>query len=291
MHALSPYQLMQMQIGFDGKLAILLLLYRMARPVTSREVAQVFGISEHRAGRHLNQMLDLQWVRLVSPRGGYVLNQNTLVEILAVDPAAALPAQVDDPAPEPDSPQEAGPEAAFNVRIVQLTPATTAFKPEKQNKNKKSAVVAVSRGISARTASRASPPAQWISPPGTPARARLIAALAEQGIGEPKRSQLAGLPHLDADQVSRWAAFLKAERGEKFTTGLLIHVLATGDPAPAARHPRDCRCVECLMGPYLCQDCKNEPCICDELCPDCSQLECDCPDGLVGDRSARWGSG
>lgn len=280
MHELSPNQLMKMQIGFDGKLAILILLARLPYPVSARGVARVFGISEHRAGRHLQQMLDLQWVHQVSARQGYVVNRDVLLDILAIETAAALLASAEPPAaelPEGDALQHnAEPSRPVDVRIVQQDATTTAFKPENQNRKKDSAVVAAESVAALRPAGSTGPPAGHKSPRAPANHQRLLSALADEGIGEPKRSQLAAMHHLDAEQVARWAAFLKAERGDRFTTGLLIHVLASGDPAPVPRHPHDCRCVECLLGPYLCQECRCEPCVCDEYCPDCDQLECTC---------------
>ncbi|MFN2196309.1 MAG: hypothetical protein ACK2UW_09325 [Anaerolineales bacterium] len=279
MHELSPAQLMKMQIGFDGKFAILLLLARLNRPVQAREVARFFGISEHRAGRHLQQMLDLCWVRRARRRRGYVLVREELVDILAIDAAAALP-EPEEPLAERQrsndpSRSDHDPEQAVNVRIVHQRAAATTFKPQNQTKiNQFKAAAAKAAGKSGRVKART----RRAPPPETAARRELLAALAEQGIGEPKRSELAAQPHLDADQVTRWAAALKAQRGERFTTGLLIHVLASGDPAPAARHPSDCRCVECLMGAYLCSDCRSTPCTCTDDCPECGEQACTCAD-------------
>ncbi len=96
-----------------------------------------------------------------------------------------------------------------------------------------------------------------------------IEALLAAGIGEPKRSALARLAYLTPEFVQDWQARLKYLKGEDYRTGLLIHVLETGDPPPEVRsngHLVECDCRVCNPPPpILCPECNARPCYCDEL--------------------------
>ena len=94
--------------------------------------------------------------------------------------------------------------------------------------------------------------------------AEIAAALQSLGIGEPKRSSLACLPHLTPGAIRRWHAHLRHVKGDDYRPGLLIHVLETGDPPPEVSdngHPLDCACHECA--PLICPQCCTHPCDCD----------------------------
>jgi len=90
------------------------------------------------------------------------------------------------------------------------------------------------------------------------------AALQLLGIGEPKRSSLACLPHITPGAIRRWHAHLRHVKGDDYRPGLLIHVLETGDPPPEISdngHPLDCACNECA--PLICPQCCTHPCDCE----------------------------
>lgn len=95
-----------------------------------------------------------------------------------------------------------------------------------------------------------------------------VLALLSAGIGEPKRSSLACLAHMTPEYIQAWQAHLKYVKGEKYRTGLLIHVLESGDPAPEVSqngHPLECTCRECNpVQPIICPHCFQYPCDCDE---------------------------
>jgi len=84
-------------------------------------------------------------------------------------------------------------------------------------------------------------------PPNSEIRAEfraILRALARAGIGEPKRSELARLPHMSDRLVQDWQAELVESRGEKYTTGLLVHVLQLGEPPPGKDYPELLLCPE-----------------------------------------------
>ena len=94
-----------------------------------------------------------------------------------------------------------------------------------------------------------------------------IAALRSIGIGEPKRSNLARLPFITPEYIHAWHTHLKYVKGEAFSLGLLIHVLETGDSAPALNehgHHLACACEQCHPVIHLiCPECHCRPCVCD----------------------------
>jgi len=93
-------------------------------------------------------------------------------------------------------------------------------------------------------------------------------ALRQAGIGEPKRSQLCGLPHLTLQGVRTWESQLMHDKGSRYATGLLVYVLESGDPPPPANangHILSCDCSECQYLKY-------------RLCPYCDAYPCQCPD-------------
>jgi len=91
-------------------------------------------------------------------------------------------------------------------------------------------------------------------------------ALQKAGIGEPKRSALAGLEHVTPEYVNAWEVNLKQVKGKRYTPGLLIYVLEKGDPAPpvnANGHHPNCECDDCKYIMYrTCWYCKKYPCVC-----------------------------
>lgn len=90
-----------------------------------------------------------------------------------------------------------------------------------------------------------------------------VKTLCSLGIGEPKRSSLARLDYITVEYILAWHHHLGYVKGEDYRTGLLIHVLETGDPAPEVNelgHPLDCECSQC--NPIICPKCHCYPCPC-----------------------------
>jgi hypothetical protein len=87
--------------------------------------------------------------------------------------------------------------------------------------------------------------------------------LCSLGIGEPKRSSIAGLEYVTPQYIHAWHVYLEHLKGDAYRVGLLIHVLESGDPAPDVRkngHPLNCTCRECK--PLICPECHVYPCDC-----------------------------
>ena len=98
--------------------------------------------------------------------------------------------------------------------------------------------------------------------------ATVIKTLQAAGIFGVKQSALVLKPHITPDYISGWEAYLKQHRGERYSTGLLIHVLESAQPLPEEKvngHPQDCTCRECDPHYYArCYFCKQYPCVCGE---------------------------
>lgn len=139
----------------------------------------------------------------------------------------------------------------LTVKNPQVAPATTTDQINQNKEKIDSAVTAVE------------PRLRDLSP----ADCNTVQALLTAGIGEPKRSSLARLAYMTPDYIQSWQAHLKYVKGEKYRTGLLIHVLETGDPAPEVRqngHPLECTCRECHpVEPIICPQCCQYPCSCE----------------------------
>jgi hypothetical protein len=66
----------------------------------------------------------------------------------------------------------------------------------------------------------------------------VLDALARAGIMGKKRVSLAKLAWVTVESVSAWEAALKRRKKEKYSPGLLISVLESGDPAPVVKDER-----------------------------------------------------
>ena len=63
----------------------------------------------------------------------------------------------------------------------------------------------------------------------------MLDALTRAGIMGKKRVSLSQLAWVTAESVSAWEAALKREKKERYSPGLLISVLESGDPAPKVK--------------------------------------------------------
>jgi hypothetical protein len=218
---------------------VLLLMKRLDRPLGAREIAEILGLNEHTVARQLQGLARLNLVARTAHRQGYIPlggRQRILGE-------------------------------TRNVKNAQFEPTTTTINYIVESQEIEAVVV--------------------VDPPRTVKNARLLApnvknarlleasqgelaplarALQEAGIGEPKRSALARLPGLTPESVKAWESHLKVAKGPRYTPGLLIHMLESGEPSPPSRpngHAEICNCDECQILRY-------------RRCPYCGAYDCDC---------------
>lgn len=293
MEAFNPQTLMKFQILFDGGLAILALLGRMQRPATVREVARLCGIAEHTASRHLQRLYDLGLVHRDAPgeNRGYCLAPGALDGLL---PEQGVGIDTDsDPDPDPDVRPDSEVHPDSDVRPnsdlqpdsdlppdsdispdsgsrpdqeIRLVPGDVKFNHlpfvvvnTQANQKDRIKLTTTKTTTNALVSNKA--------PPDDPEWQRNREALRQRGIIEPKRSELAHLPGMTPEFIRAWELHLQAASGREVSPGLLIHVLAQGEPPPEAPdpdHPPDCACKLCLLGSFLCPDCLELPCICPE---------------------------
>lgn len=233
---------------------VLLILQRCDQPITAAEIATILGKDRHTIARYLRHLVELHLAVRVSYHGGY----------LFVDDERAPQAGLAKVKNKPDL-------SVININPTDLYPEslTTITAPHLDRVQKRTdrSKHTGRRERVGRTISR-QPDVQ-----DTPERAVLRQALREAGILEPKRSTLLELPHLTPQVVKDWEKYLKLVKGDRFSTGLLIHVLETGEPPPAESalpprnpngHPKSCQCPQCQRLRFL-------------ICPYCSRYPCECP--------------
>lgn len=280
MSLFSPNQLPLFQALVDGGLALLFLLHRLDRPATAQELARLCGISPHTALRHLHKLQDFALVEHLGHHQGFVLQERAR-EILFSEidvnfnhqPITTIKPISNQNKPSLTAvevvidPNSAGEDCETGSVETSIPALPLGWQKIPKNGRK-------SRRKSGRGRLHAQPemPEQdhsrvanlELHPPPDPAT---LNALRSQGIGEPKRSQLGRLPHMNPEFVQAWAEHFQANRPRQYTPGLLIHVLELGEPPPepaADQHPPDCGCVECIGGGYICGECFQYPCACPE---------------------------
>ena len=221
---------------------VLLVMLRLDRPVSAKEIATILDLDEHTAARYLRSLSRLNLVARAGYHQGYILLGGRQL-ILGEEPNVKklhLPSTSTTIKIGRSSRSEAE-VVVDSVRNVK----NAHFKPGKITRNVKNAHFTS-------TDSESSP---------------LLQALQDAGIGEPKRTALAALPHLTPACVKAWESHLKLAKGDRYSPGLLIHVLQTGDPAPptnALGHSLNCPCPDCQRLKYL-------------ACPYCGHYPCQCP--------------
>lgn len=233
---------------------VLLILQRFDRPLTAREIAAILGTDRGTIAGYLRRLVELDLVVRVSYHRGYVLRADGL-SFLAKSTKGKN---------RPDRP-------VININPPESDPGTliTITIPENDR-----AENCTDLAEHPRRRDRAARPGTRL-PVGqdTPQQAALRQALREAGILEPKRSALLGLSHLTPQVVTGWQKYLRLSKGDRYTTGLLIHVLESGEPPPPESalpptnpngHLKSCRCPECQRLRFL-------------ICPYCSRYPCECP--------------
>lgn len=239
---------------------VLLILRRFDRPVTTREIAGILGKDRSTIAGYLRRLVDLHLVVRVSYHGGYLLADDARAS--KRDPTRrAGKAKLND---FPDLP-------VINIIHPNLDPdslATITTQAQIRLNARRD------RRDRQRRQGRPGKPAGWQpSAQDTPQQAALRQTLREAGILEPRRSALLALPHLTPQIVKGWERYLKLVKGDRYSTGLLIHVLESGDPPPSESalpptnpngHPKSCQCPDCQRLKFL-------------ICPYCSRYPCECP--------------
>ena len=238
---MTPEEISQLR-GLIKPAVVLLLMLRLDRPVGAKEIAEILNLDQHTTARYLRSLSRLNLVARAGYHQNYILLGGRQL-ILGEEP---------------------------NVKNAHL-PATSTTTLIVRSKRSEGEVV-VDRAPNVKNAHyevaktvRNVKDAHFKSTASEPSP--LLQALLEAGIGEPKRSALSALPHLTPAYVKAWESQLKTTKGDRYSPGLLIHVLECGDPAPptnAFGHVLRCRCPECERLKYL-------------ICPYCHAYPCECP--------------
>jgi hypothetical protein len=204
-------------------------MLRLDRPVGAKELSDILGLGEHTVARYLRILGYLNLVVRTAYRGGYIVLAGHQLFLVQ----------------------------GLNVENRHFTPTTNINHNIKENKKNEDIVVIDQPPKTENLPYPVNPPQ------ANPAYRTLLAA----NIGEPKRSTLSLLPHITPEYVIAWETYLKSTKGDRYTPGLLIHVLETGDPAPPINehgHAIECRCDICQPYiPLICPDCHCRPCDCE----------------------------
>lgn len=231
----SPAPLTVEEIAFFRALSkpaiLLLLMLRLARPANIKELAELLGMSRHTIAMHLQNLVAINLAIRLDHPDCYILTHHA-VEFIA--PAYAFLLE--------------------NGEIASSSSTTTTTTIDRRDEQVAAAEEVIAREKFFYTSA--------ISLKEHDVFAALLAA----GIGEPKRSQLAALPHVTPQAVSAWELFLRKDKGDDYRVGLLVHVLETGDPAPRLNdngHLDGCKCLDCQRYAF-------------RSCPDCGEYICQC---------------
>ena len=186
---------------------VLLVMLRLDRPVSAKEIASILNLDQHTAARYLRCLSRLNLVTSAGYHQGYILLGGRQL-ILGEEPDvknAHLPSISTTTIKMVSNRGSEGEVIVDSVRDVKNARHETAKCPRDVKK------------------------AQHPSTDSGPSP--LLQALQDAGIGEPKRSAVATLPNLTPAWVKAWESHLKLAKGDRYSPGLLIHVLETGDPA------------------------------------------------------------
>jgi hypothetical protein len=217
MSDLTPQEVAQFRL-LKKMAIVLLIMFRLDRPIGPNEIAEILEIDRHTAGKYLKSAVDLGIITRPHYHEGYTLTANGRQLILGVDISV-------------DNPEDTGTIQPQLAGFPPVPPTTTALSLlNDSNKHKlirqgklKAVVVAP----------------DWRENPQFKANVR---ALKAAGIGEPARSKLANLDHVTPEYIK---AHIKRIKDEGKGLGLAVHRMRSGDPMP--EHKRDCGCEECRM--------------------------------------------
>lgn len=181
---------------------ILLLMFRLDRPVGPSEVSEILEIDRHTASKYLKSAVDIGIATRPHYHDGYLLTNQGRQLVLGVDNPV-------DKLDNSDHNMKAMvKKAPVTGEILTSGPTTTTD----INNNKGLTAVAVDD--------------DWRENPQFEAN---IKALKLCGVGEPSRSRLAGMPHVTPEYITAHAA---AAKRDKKNIGMLIHRIRSEDPTP-----------------------------------------------------------
>lgn len=252
---MTPEEISQLR-GLIKPAVVLLLMLRLDRPVGAKEIARILNLDQHTAARYLRSLSRLNLVASAGYNQGYILlggRQLILGERPDVKNAHLPPTTTTlNIVRNERSEGEVGLESVRDVKNARHEPPKRAHDVKIARHEPAKPPCNVKNAHFTSTVSEPTP---------------LLQSLLEAGIGEPKRSALSALPHLTPAYVKAWESQLKLTKGERYSPGLLIHVLECGDPAPPTNsfgHVLRCRCPDCERLKYL-------------VCPYCHAYPCECP--------------
>lgn len=169
---------------------ILMVIFRLGRPVGPNEISEILEIDRHTASKYMKSALSLGLLTRPNYHEGYTLTIDGKQLILG-EPLAG---------------------------ISPVLPTTTVNKTLKDSNNLQSInqdkVIAEVVDI------------DWRENPHYEAN---VQALKNAGIGEPSRSKLANLEHVTPEYILAHSELVKKENKN---TGMLVHRIREGDPAP-----------------------------------------------------------
>lgn len=140
-----------------------------------------------------------------------------------------LPLQQLEPENELSEPAEIEPNPPEDVRLSRNNSDSTTTTINLIDL-KDSVVVGSSPG--SRKNSDSQPPPVDKSAESVDKNCQILDALASAGIGEPKRSELARLEWVTPQAISAWESELRQRKRGRYTPGLLIRILESGEPPP-----------------------------------------------------------
>ncbi len=216
--------------------AMLVLLLHLGHLPNAQELQGILGMESRALRRHLTALKRLGLIRRMGIAWGYELAlsaENRLLLSLFIPNPAILVRIWGQNVPD------------FPLIITAATNTTSQREDE-------SAVI-INKGRKMTKPPQEAPksaPAQRLKrrPPGC--KPELWQALNEAHIVGSKRYSLAQRADLTAQTVRLWEQYLRREKGDKYTPGLLIYVLETADSSPAANengHLVDCECEACTF--------------------------------------------
>jgi hypothetical protein len=230
-------------------------MLRLDRQCGAREIADILGLDEHTVGKYLRQLSKLNLVARSARYNGYLALQGGRQLILGRQEFLS------------SAPGQFGISAEAIGNNLQSANATSSSLMEEAEGDEEYVVAEVNPTVRKFQRGPGAEPAAAggsLHAPDSAERARVLAALREAGIGEPKRSELAALPHVTPTYVRAWEMQLKQDKGARYSTGLLIHVLKSGDPHRPVNergHLVDCKCSTCRrLDSLICPDCWQYPC-------------------------------
>lgn len=191
---------------------VLIVLFRLGRPATAKEVAEVMGVREETAGTYLKDLVALGIVAHHGKHRGYFPTHEGKQLILGLN---FDPGRLENPE---------------NADFLLTT--TTTFNKNVNGFNEEEVVVV----------DLENPENADFLIDDNPEKPDflILEALKEAGISNPrKREELARLPHINPEYVRAHAKAHKQESGRRRHVALLITKLQDGDPMPEIAEKKD----------------------------------------------------